>query len=156
MRGSWHVLYQDGSETYASNAQDPAFDADAGEVPFRAIRWNSVEQLVLESQAAKTSLYVNDLPDGLKVSLRERVIANAVNGETAGCFIVLTSVEGEPIEDSTLSALYWFPDGTTHDCSMFDCPDARKYLGKFLAFDDRALAPNHNIVQIAATADLTA
>jgi hypothetical protein len=112
MRGSWRVIYQDGTELSQWDAQHPL--AVATEVPLRAIRWPEVATVVFESQwAGRAEFGFAGVPEGAQVKLRQRTMRSV--GGSISMFMVCTERAGAPdppAPEDTLSIFYWVPDGS--------------------------------------------
>ncbi len=116
LSGSWAVEYGDGTVVQQWDATHP--QAVEGEVPFRAIAWDRVDRVVLESQWARS---VVDLPapaPGHRWSLRRRTFSTP--DDAVECFMLVQSEGPEEVDAANLRyALYWLPDGATHECGEF-------------------------------------
>lgn len=119
----WRVKYEDGSEL-------SMYKEDGSESAYKEIDWNKVAEIAFESQVCKSvfSIFPSRVPENYKMSLRARRFMAMLKNSKSMCYILLISEKDkEPAEDTTIWALYWFPDGTTHTCTKFDCPSVREY-----------------------------
>jgi hypothetical protein len=125
VNASWMVRYKDGRELRQ-------FDSDAseffnGEVPYRKINWPEVKELVFGSELIEQTFDITDPPEGYTLSLRSRHF-RVLSGDTVTCFMLTLSKTGEEVtNESVASVLYWFPNGSTHECPHFNCPDVGAY-----------------------------
>jgi len=72
------------------------------------------------------------------------------------CFILLVSKPGMDIDAASVQqAMYWFPDGTLHDCTQFDCSEVRQYADGMLRGQVQGLMPNHSTHTVACDAVTT-
>lgn len=121
---AWRVKYNDGTEL-------ALFKEDGSESAFKEIEWSKASEITFESQLCKStySITPSRIPKNYKMSLRSRNFMAMLKGQKKTmCYILLISEEDkEPAEDTTIWAFYWFPDGTTHTCTKFDCPSVREY-----------------------------
>lgn len=141
---SWCVEYGDG--TFLSQ-----YARDGTEVPYRSIEWTRVSRLVLESQLVRQTWDITS-HDQVQLSLRSRHFMQP-NGTATMCFVLIGSTPSQPVEsDTTYWALYWFPDGTTHDCDLFDCSEVRRYGGGLIHGEVRGLMPHHRVMHVGAAA----
>lgn len=141
---SWCVEYADG--TFLSQ-----YGRDGTETPYRSIEWPRVMRLVLESQLVRQAWDITPQAS-IRLSLRSRHFMGQ-DGVTTMCFILLGSELGKEVNaESAYWALYWFPDGTTHDCDVFDCPEARYYGGGLIRGEVRGLMPHHRLMRVGAEA----
>lgn len=140
--GSWSAIYNDGTSLSQFDSESPHYLPDAGEVPYRAIEWDKVQALVLASQFNETRLDINPAPEGFNHTLRSRHF-RTMQGDQVMCFIVMTSRADQEVDkNSVVSAYYWFPDGNTHDCVHFDCPDVGNYGAHWVNGADLSLMPS--------------
>lgn len=145
LNGSWFVRYEDGTEEWQHNANSPQFSN--GEVPYRAIDWPRVRTLVFESQYARREFAVSPLPPGYKTTLHSRHFWRP-EGVSISCFLVVVSHAELTPKEGAVSVFYWFPDDTTHDCHLYDCPDVGRYGGCVVNGQVPDLAPEHGLVQV--------
>lgn len=132
----------------------PACHVEGGEIPYRAIRWPEATKLTLTSQFTEDTFDVAPLPEGYQLSLRSRHFMSP-SDQMLWCYLLVVSRVGEDVTDrSAVSVLYWFPDGSTHECPHFNCPDVAAYGAAWLHDTDRRLPLQHNIVQTAVDATL--
>lgn len=152
--GTWRVEYASGEVLDQYDTNHPACNVAAGEVPYRAIQWPEVRKLVLTSQYAEDTFDVAALPEGFQLSLRSRHFMSTAD-EMLWCYLLVVSRASEEVTDqSTVSVLYWFPDGSTHECPHFNCPDVASYGHNWIHDQDRRLPLQHNIVQTTVDATL--
>lgn len=122
---SWMVRYKDGRELRQFDSTAPEFYN--GEVPYRAINWPEVKELVLGSEFIEQTFEISEPPAGIAISLRSRHF-RVLKGDTVTCFMITLARAGEEVtNESVQSVLYWFPDGTSHECPHFNCPDVADY-----------------------------
>jgi hypothetical protein len=149
MTGSWMVIYRDGS-TLAQFDEHP--EAVGGEVPMRCIAWPNVEILRLSSQFAETDI---GLPEEQRCEYRlvQRTMKTVAASASIYLLLMLTPGYAYPFEQRDVQrALYWLPDGSTHDCPDFECGAVAAYLERFVwGRDGSTLPPIHEVV--AADAD---
>lgn len=130
---SWMVTYADGSVLHQTDEQSPKYlgAPGTGEVPMNAIEWDRAKELHLESQWAKSVFRVVDPGPGLQTSLRRRTFSVLNSGIHATIMLVVTSEAGQEVDDNSVRHVtYWCPDGTVHDCHLFNCPDVANYVIK--------------------------
>lgn len=152
-------MYSDGTDLAQYDEKSPLFlgEPGLGEVPYRAIEWNRVESLRLESQYHKSEFSIIQPPEGYKISLRRRAWGSAQGDETM-VFMIVVSVDGVEVDDqSTAHVTYWFPNGVVHDCPRFNCPDVAKYASGMLhGIPGRSLMPESHELEVASQAVLDA
>jgi len=135
--GSWYVEYADHTSLWQYDEQHPQFLADGqggGEVPYRAIDWSKVERVPFESQWTEPTVYEVAHVDGYSVSLKSRHFRSP-EGTTTMCYMLVTTDDAIPIDPdriatqkaATLMMNFWFPNGVTHSCPDYDCPDVSRY-----------------------------
>lgn len=147
IQGSWLVTMNDGSELHQYDKSSPLYMANAGEVPFKAIDWPNVANLQFQSQFANAGFDVAPAPEGFQVSLRSRHFKTQ-QGVAIMSFIVLVSKAGQEVNaESVVSALYWLPDGTVHECPHFDCPDVANYALKLIHGQDAGIMPATHVLE---------
>ncbi len=151
MQGSWLVLYQDGTSLAQYDATHPA--AVGGEVPMRAIEWPRVTTLQLASQSAVTDFTIPAL-EGVEYRLVQRTMMTFQGSATIYLLLMLSPGYAYPFEQrDVVRAIYWVPDGTTHDCPHFECPDVARYLQQFVwGREAPPLAPTHDTLNAAVDA----
>jgi hypothetical protein len=151
MRGSWRVIYQDGTELSQWDAQHPL--AVANEVPLRAIRWPEVATVVFESQwAGRAEFGFAGVPEGAQVKLRQRTM-RSVGGSISMVCTERAGAPDPPAPEDTLSIFYWVPDGSYHSCDRHHCDELAQYvLHQLWGRPHGALAPNHTHLQLAPDA----
>ena len=146
---TWAVEYRDG--THLEQYSD---DIAGAETPYRAINWPEVVSIRFTNQFAETKLDIAQPPPGYKLSLRSRHFTGpeATNIMT---FVVLVSRENEPVDASTIEAIYCMPDGTMHQCYLFDCPEIRERCSRLRHGEAAAIHAIHaqKVVQANATVD---
>ena len=152
LNGSWLVRYEDGTEEWQYNTSSPHFTS--GEVPYRAIQWPRVRKLIFESQYAKSEFDVEPVPDDFKTTLHSRHFWRP-EGVSISCFLVVVSHKAQTPKDGAVSDFYWNPDGTTHNCHLYDCPDVAQYGGHVVNGKVPDLSPEHGIQQLQLDASLT-
>lgn len=152
--GVWEVVLKDGTTTNQFDKDNPNFIVipempTGGEVPFRAIPWNDVTNITFYRQdGTGDSFNVGTVAGGYHLSLRSRTFKSMAGGEMTA-FILLISKDGEEAgPESTEFALYWLPDGTAHECNLFDCPDIRKYAHAKVWGRHEPLMPKHGTVRV--------
>jgi hypothetical protein len=148
---SWRVKYNDGTELCM-------YKEDGSESAYKEIEWEKATEVTFESQLYKTSFDVhpNRLPPNTQLSLRSRVFMSFTNSKNkVRCYILLISKKDQPVPESTIWALYWFPDGTTHTCTEFDCAEVREYGIPNKKMPDRGIPQHHGEVGINVDANLT-
>lgn len=149
---SWAVRYKDGRELRQFDDKAPEFLN--GEVPYRAINWPEVKDLMLGSALLEQTFEMSPPPEGIQISLRSRHF-KMLTGDTVTCFMITLSREGEEVtNDSVVSVLYWFPDGSTHECPHFNCPDVSDYGAAMVHRLTASLMPStHELkTEVSATA----
>lgn len=152
MQLTWAVDYRDGTSLSQFDATSSDFIADSGEVPYRAIDWQRVSKLRLESQDAVVSFDVVPPHAGSKISLRSRHFRTPSGLDTM-CFMITESLADEEVTAETVkSVIYVFPDGTTHECPNFNCPDIGKYAHNKLRDQATSLMPATHEIQTEVTA----
>jgi hypothetical protein len=147
VQGSWFVQYKDGGELYQWMREHPA--AVGGEVPFRMIDWARVSTVVFESQWVRSTFDFHGVPPGCRVKLMSRTMMSGGNSAVAFMIVTLRQEAPEPgteqfkPEHDVLQMLFWYPDGSTHVCTDFQCPDASNYLASGLWGRAMVIAPRH-------------
>lgn len=151
MQGSWLVFYNDGTTLDQYDAAHPM--AVNGEVPMRCIEWSQVHTLQLASQDVVTDFEIPPQTDA-EYRLVQRTMMTL--GDSATIFIILVLVPGYayPFEQrDVLRAMYWTPDGSTHDCTLLQCPEVARYLQQFVWGQDTVtLATSHDTIDVSADA----
>lgn len=145
---TWAVEYLDGTHLTQYN--------DSGdEIPYRSINWPQVKTIVFANQDVETRLDIQQPPPGHQLSLRSR---HTTGPEMADMmtFIILVSREGEPIADSTTEAIYCMPDGTVHQCYLFDCPEVRQRCSNLRKGEITPIHAVHSREIVQADAHITA
>lgn len=132
----WVVVNKDGSQL-------EEYPSDGSYTPYRKIKWPNVETLILESDFARTEIPIGAPPQGYKLSLRSRHVKLISHGVAAMAYILLSSKQGEDVRDSTVSAMYWLPDGSTHSCDQFNCSMIKEYINDLANKKDVTLAATH-------------
>jgi hypothetical protein len=155
--GSWLVHYTDGTECWQYDTGHVAFlgDPTTGEVPLRAIEWTRARELVLESQWARSTFAITPPPEGYTLRLVRRVFQSYADdgSQLITMAYVLVCLRGtELLPEMTDHAVYWYPDGTVHECPLYDCPDVRRYAEGQLKQQPVGLMPHTQIH--ATTADV--
>jgi hypothetical protein len=146
------VIYEDGLMLNQYDKVSPDFDTTAGEVPYRAIKWPKVKQLTLASQLIEQSFDINQPPDGIKISLRSRTFMTITRDEVQCMMLVLSEADKEVSSETAQSILYWFPDGTTHECGSFNCGDVGNYAHRLLRAEPGSLMPATQTLTTEVTA----
>lgn len=132
----WAVVNKDGSQL-------EEYPSDGSYTPYRKIDWPNVETLILESDFARTEIPIGVPPQGYKLSLRSRHTKLISHGVAAMAYILLSSKEDEEVATSTIHALYWLPDGSTHTCDQFNCSLIKEYVTDLANKRDVTLAATH-------------
>lgn len=142
MNASWGVVYYDGSMLSQFDKASSNFMPEAGEVPYRAIEWEKVKSIKFSSQLAETNFDMGPIPTGNRMTLRSRHF-KTLSGANVMCFmLVLSDSEAEEVDsNSARSILYVFPDGTTHECENFNCPDIAEYGHRALRDEPVSIMP---------------
>ncbi len=146
MHGSWMVFLKDGRTIAQYDADHP--EAFNGEVPMRVIPWPMVERLQLASQYAVTEFEIPEQPDA-EYRLVQRTMLTFQDSTTIFMLVMLVPGYAYPFEQKdVLRVMYWIPDGSTHDCTEYQCNEVRAYCEQFMwGRESSALAQTHNKVQ---------
>ncbi len=132
----WTVLYKDGTKL-------EEYPADGSYTPYRKIKWDNVATLVLESESARTELPMTAPKAGYKWSLRSRHMKLISHGVAAMAYILVESKIDEEVKDSTISTLYWLPNGAVHSCTHFNCHRIRQYTQNISKGEEDTLERKH-------------
>lgn len=134
--GFWSVKYRDGSflsqydETHESfmPSSEHVFD---GEVPYKAIKWSEVVEVIFtNTEGINTVISIPSIPHYLRWGLGSRHFKPMAGAGEAMCFRLLlyrATLDESPTADNIEKILYWFPDTSMHECTLFDCPDVYQY-----------------------------
>jgi hypothetical protein len=69
--------------------------------------------------------------------------------------MIVTHLKGQPISDQSVKhVFFWMPDGTSHDCDQFNCPDVARYLHCLVNRVPASLAVSHTSLRAHLTASL--
>ena len=152
LEGTWAVRYKDGTILSQYDRASPHFFVSpgherGGEVPFRAIEWNRVSEVFFESDFAKSTFAILDPGEQYSLSLKCRTFMvqwsePGPEGKELGfsaqirAFMICTTHRDMPIDldrvetikAATAHVTYWLPDGSTHSCPYYDCPDVANWV----------------------------
>ena len=135
-----------------------------GEVPYRAIEWERVTELYFESEFAR-STYAIDLasePDHY-LGLRSRTFMVPSHSVELRCFMLCSFRRGVEIDPDRIATaelatnwvLYWFPDGSAHQCVHYNCPDVGRWVTNLVTGQNSGLMPATHALNLTAASDLT-
>jgi len=147
---AWRVKYNDDSEL-------ALYKPDGSETAYQEIEWDRVKELIFESQLYTSTFEIrpNRLPRGHVMSLRARNFLSLTRGGLKTmCYVLLISAKDKPVEESTIWAMYWFPDGTTHTCSEFDCSSVREYGIPKKTSKQVGIPDHHGALQVGLDANI--
>lgn len=167
LEGTWAVRYTDGSVVSQYDQEHPAFFRSeghprGGEIPYRAIEWPKVTELVLESEHAKSTFAVQDPGPGYSVALKSRTFMVPSAGMELRCFMICTMRDDVEINldhiativAATERVVFWMPDGSTHDCPHYDCPDVANWVTGLATGQHTGLMPTTHELKLATTQHL--
>ena len=138
IEGSWAVRYQDGTVLHQHDSQHPAYNHDNHEVPIKAIEWDRVASVLMQSQLDTREIPLPPAGPGYQWSMRWRVTVAAMGGTASAgplrILMLVHSVAGVPVDEHSVDkVIYWSPMGILHECSDFECPDIRQYASRISA-----------------------
>lgn len=134
MESTWIARYVDGSECRE-------YDDLGNEQPFSSIDWSRATELVFESDQVQAVFALVPLGPEYRIKLKARTFMRLVDGTLAAdlrCFMICTE-RADAVVDlgqvatiiaATTHVTYWFPDGTTHECDLYCCPEVDRWVSQ--------------------------
>jgi hypothetical protein len=157
----------DGSYTAQFDIGHPAFHRvpghpRGGEVPFRAIDWSNVQELILESEWAKSTFAIQRV-EGYYTGLRSRTFMLPQLGVEFRCFMICTFRNGVEIDPDRIATTelacahvtYWMPDGSVHACPHYNCSDVYKWVQGLATGTPSGLMPATHALNLTAASNLS-